>query len=341
MNIQEFKKFFDSELDKFLSNKIKEDKQNLKLTDTYIKLLYQAKKISLSGGKRLRPYLIYLSYFSFKKENTSHLKEILNLLIAMEIFHIFCLIHDDIIDQDENRHSEMTVHYFALKKLKFNKDTANSSAILIGDLYFSYILQLLNNYSEKIKNIFQIIIQEVVYGQFLDVKITEQKTSIQKEIEVKNYLKTAKYSFVRPIDLGIALNPSKNNLGSFSEKLGKELGITYQIQDDLISLITKTKDSGKTELSDIQNGNHTFFSDLVFKTKYKKDLMKFFKSKKIFSEKEKEEIRNIFKKSGAIEIGKNMIEKNISSAQKLIEKNNFQNQDKWLQLISLLENRIK
>jgi geranylgeranyl diphosphate synthase, type I len=339
MDIQNFKSYLDKELESFLNSKIKSSK-NVK-NKTYKEILIQAKKISLSGGKRVRPYLIYLSSFSFKKENKKDLDKILNLCLAMEIFHIFCLIHDDIIDQDEIRHSEMTLHQFAYKKLKFDKKTSESSALLIGDLYFGYVLELLNKYSEKTRSIFFEMIDEVVYGQFLDIEITCHKKSNEEEIENKNYLKTAKYTFTRPIDLGFSINNSDILKTNFSEKIGKELGVAYQIQDDLISLIGTTKEFGKDELSDIKTGNHTFFSNFVFKTKYKKDLNSFFGSHRNFNKNEKKQIQNIFEKSGSILAGQELFKEKILNSELLIRKNNFSNLDKWLKLLEILEKRVK
>ena len=94
-DLKQFKEIFDPILNSFVNKKIEGFQKNTK--DVFIKdfVLY-SKNLITGGGKRIRPYITYLSYKSFGGKNE---KEIMNILVSMELFHNFCLIHDDIMDK--------------------------------------------------------------------------------------------------------------------------------------------------------------------------------------------------------------------------------------------------
>ena len=95
----------------------------------------------LAGGKRIRPFLVHLMYTS---AGGKHQDELLPYLFAIELFHSFALVHDDIIDQSPFRHNVPTVHafletlYSKAKRIGDAKHTSMSQAILVGDLLFSW-----------------------------------------------------------------------------------------------------------------------------------------------------------------------------------------------------------
>src|SRR4051812_10272419 len=116
MNLDEFKKRIDPRIDNFIKSKVDslpKDKEVLFLKDYFDYL-----KLFIKDGKRIRPFIAYITYLSFGGKNE---KKIINLLVFIEIFHYFCLIHDDIMDNSDKRHGLETMH------VKFG----SSEAILI------------------------------------------------------------------------------------------------------------------------------------------------------------------------------------------------------------------
>jgi len=132
--LQQFKKLFDPKLESFYNKQIqKVSKINLVSQN----LLEEIKQISLSGGKRFRPALVYFSYLLSGREAE---EEIFQLGVSLEIYHTFCLIHDDIIDEATQRRGYPTleVSYRNIFKKQIadevkQKHLALSAAILGGD----------------------------------------------------------------------------------------------------------------------------------------------------------------------------------------------------------------
>ncbi|MFA5615003.1 MAG: polyprenyl synthetase family protein, partial [Methanoculleus sp.] len=112
-DLKEFRKKIDPEIEKVLDEMIEASKKEGKIiTDS----LEQVKKITLSGGKRLRPALMYWGY---KGVGGKREKEIIKTSVSIELIHIFLLIHDDIIDNDSKRHGVETIHKKYEKTGKF------------------------------------------------------------------------------------------------------------------------------------------------------------------------------------------------------------------------------
>lgn len=252
-NLELFKKEFDPYLRNFLDQKIRGIKNYTKSLFIYNYLNY-TKTIFLKGGKRIRPYVAYLMYESLEGRDK---KNALKLLISLELFHAFCLVHDDIIDKGTLRHNMQTLHiYIADKIKKRQKDYShigNSQAMLVGDLLFAWSQEIINSntdFNQKImKNIkhnFYEMVTEVVLGQMLDVDITTHSKLSLKTTDEKNRLKTASYTFIRPLKIGACLaGKLTKEVKQFCEEFGLALGIAFQTQDDIFDEADSAIQSGK------------------------------------------------------------------------------------------------
>ena len=194
----------------------------------------------------------------------------------MELFHIFCLVHDDVIDKSKTRHGQKTIHAFVSEKLLKDKRTGdfrhigNSQAILVGNLLFSWTFENLDNSKfnkermYSVKKYFYKMVDEVCLGQIIDVDLTTRNNPDWKLIEEKTRLKTSRYSFVRPMQMGAVLADENYAMDDFLENFGTKLGIAFQIQDDLLDIIGKPEETRKTPLIDIEEHQHTFFTNYIF-----------------------------------------------------------------------------
>lgn len=231
-----FKKEFDIYLKKILTDKISNIKQYTK-DKSVIDYINHADKITLNGGKRIRPFIAYLSYLAF---GGTEKEKIIKLLVSLEIFHSFALIHDDIMDKGKLRHDITTSHLYIANELKKRgiKDyehLGNSQAILLGDLFFNWALEIINLNSEIIvRKLFFEMVEGTAIGQMLDIESKSGKNITEDLTYEINYLKTAKYTFIYPLLIGAALVGNFTpEVKRFCETLGLDLGIAFQTQDDI------------------------------------------------------------------------------------------------------------
>lgn len=353
MNIFDFKKKIDPYLLKFLDKKLSSYKSYTK--DPFIlSLISHSKKLVLSAGKRVRPYVAYLMYKSAGgKEDEKAIK----LFASLEFFHNFCLIHDDVIDKGSQRHGVTTLHKLTRDKLEKesrlgdSNHIGNSQAILIGDLFFAWASEIFNtcsNFNPKklytARLAFNKMIDEVIIGQIIDVDITTRERVIPDLIEEKMTLKTAKYTFSRPMEIGLALVGNKKGLNNFCEDFGTSLGIGFQIQDDMLDIISNPSDLKKNVFSDLRERNHNFFTQYIFdfgSESEKKALNKVFGKNLAILNGDREKVVNLFESSGAIKNGIKTFESYFSSARKSLSKAKMPSEykDKWLELVDFIEKR--
>jgi geranylgeranyl diphosphate synthase type I len=135
-----FRQSFDPQLQAFVEQKLASYAPIA--TDAFVEtILEYAKNITFKGGKRVRPYLASIGFAAAKGRRAS--SSVLPVFMALELFHVFALIHDDIMDQGMSRHGIPTTHIFVTQALQKNKRVGDikrsgeSQAILLGDLLFS------------------------------------------------------------------------------------------------------------------------------------------------------------------------------------------------------------
>lgn len=215
--------------------------------------LGQVETLFFGGGKRVRPYLAALAY---KTSGGQEAEQCKCLSFALELFHLSCLIHDDIMDGADTRHGVPTIH--ALLKDTVDEQQAGSQAILVGDLLLHWAHQLISQLpgSSRIHPIFVTTCEEVTVGQMLDVDAAGNDRLSWKELHEKTRLKTSRYTFVGPIRLGGALAGS--DLTRFAESYGTAMGMAFQIQDDLFDLIARPEELQKPGLTDLAERQQTF-----------------------------------------------------------------------------------
>jgi len=211
------------------------------------KSLYDASShLIIHGGKRLRPYMVIKSC-QILKGSTS---KAMAAASAVEMVHNFSLVHDDIMDNDEVRHGVPTTH----------KKYGIPLAILAGDVLFSKSYEVISNSKITGDSTKQLISRlakacvDICEGQWMDVKMAEGK-KIPKQAD---YIKMIGKKTAALFDVSCAMGAicaTKNksdieNLSSF----GKNLGIAFQITDDLIGVIGDPKITKKPVGNDLREG---------------------------------------------------------------------------------------
>ena len=211
----------------------------------------------MAGGKRLRPILAIATYQLFNK----NYEKVIPYALALEMVHNFSLIHDDLpgIDNDDFRHGKPTNHK------QFNEATA----ILAGDglLNYAYILisedlkksepQDLTN-KLKVFNEFSIAIDRMIAGEYVDTEF-ENKQITDELLEYIHKNKTGaflKYSVRMGAILANANEDDLNKLTKYSENIG----LAFQIKDDILSEEGDEKVLGKPVGNDKEMGKCTYVS---------------------------------------------------------------------------------
>lgn len=210
-----------------------------------------------SGGKRLRPLLVLLSV----KAVGGKFSNAYNAAAAVEMLHNFTLVHDDIMDNANKRRGRLTLH----KKYDHN------TAILAGDSLLSIAYEFLlkdckGNAKEVISSFTQGLI-EVCEGQSLDTDF-----ELRKNVSLSEYILMIKKKTAAMAEmccrigalLGGGTKTQVNALGNY----GLNLGIAFQIQDDLLDISADEKEFGKTIGGDLVEGKKTFlFLEALEKSK--------------------------------------------------------------------------
>lgn len=254
---------------------------------------------NLRNAKRIRPLISIFAYECFKND-----ERIVKASIALELMQAYLLIHDDIIDNSNLRRGKPSMHklYESL-----GKDFGKSIAILAGNLCSNYACEsILNsefNETEKINALKSLvwINNRENYGQALDIYPGFQDLNEEEILKIYE-LKTATYTFQGPIYIGAILaNASQEKINSL-EKYACNLGVAFQIQDDIKGVFGNVIDTGKPNDSDIKEGKKTLLIVKALElsnSEYKKFLLENYGKKEI-SDSEIEIIRKIFRNCGAM-----------------------------------------
>ena len=237
----------------------------------------------LPGGKKVRSKILFDIGYIFEVDK----KNILQVAAAVECIHAYSLIHDDLpcMDNDNLRRGKLTTH----------KKFSESTAILAGNSLLTIAFQIL---SEKRLNLDDHKKIELINllskssghtgiagGQFLDLsyeKIKKNKKQIIN-MQIKKTGKLFSFCCVAPIIMSGKIKYLKK-----FNKIGNEIGLLFQIADDLIDLRGKTSNVGKKTKKDLKMGKATLISLLGINNtiKYANNLkLKIFKSLKIFGKK--------------------------------------------------------
>lgn len=245
------------------------------------------------GGKRLRPMLVMLSYSIFKKDA----EKIVSYAAAVEAFHNFTLMHDDIMDKAPLRRGKATVHE------KWNVNTA----ILSGDVMlvrvYDMFLSLEGSKLNQVLRAFNQCAAEVCEGQQWDMEF-ESKTKVTEAQYIEMIrLKTA-VLLGFSLELGAILADAPKADQIALREFGVNIGIGFQLKDDLLDVYADQKKFGKQVGGDIIYNKKTFLLIKALekaKGKQQKELKEWLSAKKFNAKKKVTAITGIYNSLGIAE----------------------------------------
>ena len=208
------------------------------------------KYIIKSEGKRLRPFIVQFLGDVFNNNP----KDTMNGAMGVELLHNFTLVHDDIMDGDDLRHNVPTIH----------KKWDNAHAVLSGDglgalgpIFIGKIkkntLEILIRYNE--------VILEICEGQAYDMEFESRNASVDEYILMSEKKTGSLFElcFEIPCLISDDYLPFKLQL----KKLGRNLGVIFQMQDDILEMSTSCENMGKGTNSDIERSKKTILSSMA------------------------------------------------------------------------------
>lgn len=210
--------------------------------------LYQPVSYTMSaGGKRLRPLLALLGYQLFGDD----VEKAIPAAIAIEVFHNFTLLHDDIMDKAEKRRGQPTVH------IKFSDNAAILSGDSMAFLAYRFLLQSNTQRIHELITLFTNTALEVCEGQQFDM-----------DFEIRSDVATAEYiEMIRlktavllgcALKAGAIIGEAPDNLAEDVYQVGVNLGIAFQLQDDLLDTFGDETEFGKKIGGDIVSNKKTY-----------------------------------------------------------------------------------
>ncbi len=240
------------ELENYFKNKIMECDD-----DEIRNVVEELQEFTLNGGKRIRPVIMILGYNIFKDID----EDIVKASISIEMAQSFLLIHDDIMDESEMRRGKPSFHkYFELKT--HNKKLSENIAISAGDLIdtFSHEALLESNFNRedllKADYEFSRVIEDTGKGQILDIYSSIGENYEEEKLLKLHYLKTARYTIQGPLIIGSYLASNYDYTDSIMS-YGKNMGIAFQLYDDILGIFGDENKTGKSSKSDVNEGKKT------------------------------------------------------------------------------------
>ena len=210
--------------------------------------LYEPIKYVLSlGGKRVRPVLMLMGYNLFKDDP----ERIMTQAIGLETYHNFTLLHDDLMDHADMRRGHETVH----KKWDANQ------AILSGDTMLLQAFERIEACEvDKVKDVFATFMQttyEIGEGQQLDVEFETRNDVTEDEYIEMIRLKTS-VLLACALKIGAILAGASKEDQDNLYKFGEQIGLAFQLQDDLLDVYGDPKVFGKNIGGDITSNKKTY-----------------------------------------------------------------------------------
>lgn len=257
------------------------------------------------GGKRLRAVLLLLSSEIISR---SH-KKSLHAAAAIEILHNFSLVHDDIMDHDDLRRGRSTIHK------KWNTNIAILSGDVLSATAFKALSQAPEKHVQKLVDIFSDGFIGLCEGQALD-KEFESRSDVKEADYLKMIAQKTALLFSLSAQMGAIIGGAKSGQEKALKEFGFNLGMAFQIQDDLLDIISDEKVLGKNIGSDLAEGKKTYISILASEKDQGRGMVNIFQSltDEDIRRKTLEEFRRYLQSSGVQTRTQKMIDKYFQTA---------------------------
>ena len=238
----------DELLDAFFESKLREAEGLSALAG---ELVTEVRDLTMRGGKRLRPIVVAAGYRAVNGPGS--VRATFEVGAALELLQTYLLIHDDWMDEDDERRGGPAVH-FAFEKRHGNRHLGASLGVLAGDLASTFSWELFwfgkfpNGRRDDALAAFVRIHKEVFAGQQLDLMAAD-------DVERMHDLKTGSYTTRGPAELGGIVAGGDQGAMQSLHDWSSPLGIAFQLRDDLLSTFGTAQQTGKPG-DDLRHGKN-------------------------------------------------------------------------------------
>lgn len=265
------------------------------MKDVPEELSIPASSILFANGKRLRPILL----LNICKMLGRIRKEAYYLAAAVELIHTASLIHDDIIDDADIRRGVPTV----------NTKWGSKIAVLAGDLLVAKAAKLVIKYGDRrIFSLIADVVEKMSKGEALELSLRGKKDITEKDYLRVINLKTASL-FATAARIGAIIGGANQRQEKLLFLFGRNLGLAFQITDDILNITSEEKVMGKPTISDIKEGNFTLPYLLLLKRGGLRELIKM----------DPNHIREVLGKSGVLAKSEQKARSYIERAKRYLE----------------------
>jgi geranylgeranyl diphosphate synthase type I len=330
MKFQEYVKYYLEKINDAI--KIIYDKKLKEVDNSFLQVYYkELKDYFLAGGKRIRPLLCIASFNAFSKEKD---EKIIFPSVGVEFLHNASLIHDDIIDKDNFRRGNPAFHYrfqnyhknYNLNRMN-NTDFGNSIGIIGGDSAFFLGLDayLYNEFKWDLNlnaiNYYQKAFIEIANGVLIETDMVNRKIlAIEDYIEMVS-LKTGAL-LEKSILIGANYAKVQDKYKTMLSTYGINLGIIFQIIDDILGTFGDEKVTGKPTDGDIREGKKTCLLIEAYGKLERNDVDRLNQliERQEITDSEVKEIKELFLKADAVSSSKMLANKYYEEARSSLEK---------------------
>lgn len=213
------------------------------------------------GGKRIRPAFCYWAYVGTGGNPED--PAIAELCSALELLHVFALLHDDVMDGSRTRRNRPTVHiaieahHLAQGWRGEARRFGEGMATLLGDLAFTYADLLTDELPRAVLRLYTELRVELVVGQYLDLQSAARGDADVERARRIAVHKSGKYTVERPLQLGATLTGRVDQLDPGLSTFGLTLGEAFQLRDDLLGAFGDEEVIGKPVGDDLREGKAT------------------------------------------------------------------------------------
>ena len=243
----------------FFETELKKELKELSYPETIAKGMEYA---ILNGGKRLRPFLLFVTLELLNED----IKKGIKSAIALEMIHSYSLVHDDLpaLDNDDYRRGKLTTH----------KVFGEAEGILIGDSLLTYAFYVLSQKNLELLSSKQIVniisktseyagINGMIGGQMIDIESENKKIDLETLKYIHSH-KTGKLIKL-PIEIACIIANLEKDKREILEEYADLIGLAFQVKDDILDVEGTFEDLGKPVGSDVDLHKATYPSILGMK----------------------------------------------------------------------------
>jgi geranylgeranyl diphosphate synthase type I len=217
-----------------------------------------------SGGKRIRPTMTYLGWAACAgPDRTGERRQIVTVSAALELLHLFALVHDDVMDESDSRRGVPTVHrqagrrHAATGAVGDPKLFGTSIAILAGDLALAEAEGMIAETPPATRRLWRHLVVELVVGQRQDLTGTAARRRDLPFAHSVAILKSGRYTVQRPLELGAVIAGAPDSTRLALSNYGQHLGEAFALRDDVLGVWGDPARTGKPAGDDLISGKPT------------------------------------------------------------------------------------